>query len=55
MTFDDWVKEIDDKGIPRYQKLYDSWVKEDTNDILAWQRYYWSLRKAFEAGQNDKN
>lgn len=49
MTFDDWVAEIMSDGTPRYQKLYDSWYKHD-NSALEWQRYYWTLRKAYEAG-----
>jgi len=54
-SFDRWVAEIADDGTPRVEKLYDSWYKHD-NSELEWQRYYWSLRKAYEAGQqNDKN
>lgn len=49
MSFDDWVKELDEQDVPRYQKLYDSWYKHD-NSELEWQRYYWTLRKAYEAG-----
>ena len=48
--FDAWVAELTEDGTPRYQKLYDSWYKHD-NSELEWQRYYWSLRKAFEAGE----
>ena len=46
MTFDDWAKELVD-GVPRYQKLYDSWYKHD-NSQLEWERYYWTLRKCWE-------
>lgn len=46
--FDAWVAE-DDNGMPRYQRLYNSWYKHD-NSELEWQAYYWALRRAFEAG-----
>ena len=48
--FDQWVAETTEDGTPRYQKLYDSWYKHDNSEI-EWQRYYWALRKAFEAGE----
>ena len=51
--FDDWVAEVDESGTARYQKLYDSWYKHD-NSQLELERYYWTLRKAWEAGANSE-
>ena len=51
MTFDEWVKQ-DDNGMPRYQRLYNAWYKHD-NSELEWQAYYYSLRRAFEAGEKN--
>ena len=52
MTFDEWVAETTEDGVPRYEKLYESWYKHD-NSQLEWQRYYWTLRKAWEAGASN--
>lgn len=43
LEFETWAKDHIDK-------LYESWLKQ-TNSEIEWTRYYWTLRKAFEAGQ----
>ena len=50
MTFDEWVAELDDNNVPRYQKLYNHWYNEDNTSLMGWQAYYYALRRAFEAG-----
>ena len=48
-AFDAWAQELLPTGGSRMDQLYTAWYKHD-NSELEWQRYYWALRRAFEAG-----